>query len=255
MFSLSRQIIEFFFPQTFKDEKDDVIIPDGSGSYPHGKFSLNFYFHGPSILRIPTREFSQDWHYQSLSIKSWRTRDFGWIDLKAQEEASLCFSIPLLSSRRRYEFKLEFDCGKSQVLTSVNFAKFISWQHIRFQAKLSSPLKWNGERQWDVELNVDKPDLFLMKDHLYLLTDLVQDWLWQPDPPLLERHIPYRYNYSMLFSNASMSFYVNECNIIDFPDELSENSKSESLGFPWIFSSRVGTSNVTTVFRYVYHEA
>jgi hypothetical protein len=240
MFSLSRQTIEFFFPQTFKDGSDDTSSPDdSSGGYPHSKFFLNFYFHGPSILRIPIREFSQDWRYQSLSLKSWRTRDFGWIDLKVQEEASLCFSIPLLSSRGHYEFQLDFDCGESHALTSVNFANFVSWQHIRFQAKLNSPLKWNGDRRWEIELNLDHPDFFFIRDHLYLLTDLTQDWLWQSDTPLLERHIPYLYNYSILFSNASISFYVNECNIIDFPDELSENSKSGSLGFSWILLSGI----------------
>lgn len=183
------------------------------------------------MIHIPVREFSQDWRYQSLPIKSWKTRDFGWVDLKLHEESSIYFVIPLQPQQSHYEFKFGINAGKSNVLTSVNFANFASWHHFDLQATLKSPLKWNGERDWSIKVGVDGFESFLMRDHLYLLTDLTQDWFWQLTPPSLENHLPCIYRCSILFDNINMSFYVNECNIIDFPDEASENSKSKSFEF------------------------
>lgn len=218
----SNHIMAFFFPSTFEDTTNQTLDFDLRSLYK--AFALNFHFHDHSVFRIPIREFSQDWRYQSLPIKSWNTRDFGWIDFKMEEDSSIRFSIPLQPEYDQYNFSMDIDFRMTNVITSVNFAGFASWHRFHLQSKLCSPLRWNGERHWDLNLIVNDAQLYVLKDHIYLLTDLVSDWFWQPSQKKFEMHIPYVYNYTMQFSNMKISFYINECNIIDFPDVRPENS-------------------------------
>jgi hypothetical protein len=221
------RIMAFFFPSTFEDDEEPIASVVGA-IHPktlYKTFDLNFYFHGHSVYRIPVREFSQDWRYQSLPIKSWKARDFGWIDFKMDEASYIQFSIPLQPRHGQYEFRVGIDCHMTHVITSVNFAGFASWRHFHLQSRLCSPLIWNREHSWDFNIMIDDLQLGFLKDHLDLLMDLMNDWFWQTDQPSMEMHIPHIYNFRIQCFNTKISLYVNECNIIDFPDERTENSK------------------------------
>jgi hypothetical protein len=95
-----------------------------------------------------------------------------------------------------------------------------------FQAivDMPSPLLWNAERAWSIDLRLETPKLYLLRDHITLALDLITDWNSRPAVKY-EKFVPYSYNLSLTLSKSEWLFCVNENNIISHPNDLEDNGK------------------------------
>ncbi|PNH34194.1 hypothetical protein VD0002_g7324 [Verticillium dahliae] len=66
-------------------------------------------------------------------------------------------------------------------------------------------------------------ELFLLRDHIFLLIDLVDDWASGPPAEYLV-FIPFRYNMNIDLRNFKLYLNVNDGNIINKPTDLDDNA-------------------------------
>ena len=64
--------------------------------------------------------------------------------------------------------------------------------------------------------------IYLLRDHITLLQDLIKDWTSGPSPDQLH-FIPMEYRFNPRFTNFELFLYVNEHNIINNPIDIEDN--------------------------------
>jgi hypothetical protein len=85
-------------------------------------------------------------------------------------------------------------------------------------------LRWNQARQWDFLVRLEDPELYLLRDHVTLLTDLGKDWSAGPPNDLIY-FIPMVYSVNFALKNYSLSFNANDQNIVDSLNHPDANSE------------------------------
>ena len=76
----------------------------------------------------------------------------------------------------------------------------------------------------DIQLLETK--MYLIKDHIQLITDLITDWTDGP-PIENEYFVPTIYDINITFKEFSILLCINECNIID---QLNDKGMIEEIG-------------------------
>lgn len=90
---------------------------------------------------------------------------------------------------------------------------------------MPSPLQWNAHREWAFDISLSKPVIYLLRDHVTLLTDLSKDWSSGP-PTEYNRFVPITYVIRLAFKNFTIGLYLNDHNVIDYPLVDEQNSQS-----------------------------
>ncbi|OBZ68136.1 hypothetical protein A0H81_11866 [Grifola frondosa] len=93
----------------------------------------------------------------------------------------------------------------------------------RVRCHLPTPLTWNGKRQWTFAISLRQPSLYLLRDHVNMLTDLGKDWSSGP-PSDYCLFVPMMYVIDLDMHNYEINTYVNDHNIIDKPLIKEENA-------------------------------
>jgi hypothetical protein len=109
---------------------------------------------------------------------------------------------------------------------------------------METPRGWNALRTWTYNVTAYKPKIFLLRDHITLIQDLINDWTSGP-PPTMEQFIPMIYEYSISLMNVELRMNVNEHNVINRNVDLEENG-----GLVWL-SSFYSTLTINDSFPYV----
>ncbi|KAI8344725.1 hypothetical protein BC941DRAFT_508242 [Chlamydoabsidia padenii] len=193
-------------------------------------FDLMVDFMTEAKLRIPTREISKDWKYTGgvshldIEADGYYTRPYGWLDVKIKEESSIKILTPLIISSDGYLATLDLDVKEVEVATSVNYANIVRADGLKAHIDMPFPLIWNEHRVWTLDVAVKKPDVFLLRDHVFLLQDLVKDWIAIATPVNLLHFIPITYQIQLDASQASVYLCVNEHNIINYPNSMDDNA-------------------------------
>lgn len=89
---------------------------------------------------------------------------------------------------------------------------------------MPAPLQWNGYRQWDFKIAPKRPVIFLLRDHVYLIQDIVKDWTSSPPADLLH-FMPITYTLNFNLENPQIYLCVNEHNVINNPNSIEDNGK------------------------------
>ncbi|KAI3332387.1 putative fermentation associated protein [Xylariaceae sp. AK1471] len=238
-----------FFPGLCKDAVPASQLPIGSNRVPT---VFNFYLelNDEATLRIPTRESSKNWKWkkEGLTMKQQRQQDgrhgrdrgrgrnqksaatttneqrpYGWLDIKIGTNATVSYNMDMLPSATGYHNALKIDLPSTEVSTSVNHG--LLWrsgaQHI--SCDLSTPLKWNGLRTWRFDVDSDEMELFILREHTFLLIDLVDDWGTGPPSEYL-LFTPFKYLLNLTLRNLKLYINVNDINIINDPTSMDENT-------------------------------
>ncbi|KAI1818003.1 putative fermentation associated protein [Poronia punctata] len=241
------ELQKVFFPPLYKDSVPAQQLSVGSDRVPT---VFNFYLElsEEATLRIPTREDSKNWKWkrEGLTVKQqeqqnrrrgWgrgrgqkspttsaaEQRPYGWLDLKVAANATVSYNMDMLARPTGYHNTLEIDLPSTELSTSVNHG--LLWksgaQHI--SCDLSTPLKWNGLRTW--RLNIDSEDmvLYILREHTFLLIDLIDDWATGPPPEYL-LFTPFKYLLNLTLRNLKIFLNVNDSNIINDPINMEENT-------------------------------
>ena len=95
---------------------------------------------------------------------------------------------------------------------------------------MHSPLQWNASRVWRFGISLRQPILFLLRDHINMLTDLGKDWTTGPPRPYAT-WVPMTYAVDVDMRNYELNLYVNDHNIIDKPLLREENGERGHLRY------------------------
>ncbi|OAA56630.1 fermentation associated protein [Niveomyces insectorum RCEF 264] len=235
-----------FFPGLSKDAKPAQPLPIGATRVPT-QFKLYVEFDDETTLRVPVREASKNWRYTGkdagTNFGSGREkrrnrsrfkksepapaapgqRPYGWLDIKIAANATVSYSMNMVATDTGFATDLYLDLPRVEISSSVN--QEVLWRSgaLRIACDLSTPLKWNALRQWRFQITNNDLELFLLRDHVFLLTDLIDDWGTGPPAEYLT-FTPFKYFVDLIFPNAKVYLNVNDANIINNPTSFDDNT-------------------------------
>ncbi|CAL1217687.1 unnamed protein product [Candida parapsilosis] len=179
------------------------------------------------VVRIPTREASKDKEFlkQNQNHQAFQktTRSFGWLELKVAEGSNVgSFTSFVSNPEKGFPNKLKVNLSSPEIRSSVNHDVLYSADSHEINADIALPLKWNGQCNWSFDQVSLNPRLFLLREHLFLLSDLFTDFAsGDPQPYENFRQFLYRINWKLI--NFELYLNVNDCNIINNPLDFNSN--------------------------------
>jgi hypothetical protein len=216
-------------------------------------FKLFFCLESEITLRIPTREASKDWKWQGRAegheahktsntgvrkrrgkgTKKWfkkeqqtnaaDIRPFGWLDVKVAADTTINYAMDMYARHDGFHNTLSLDVKGTEISSSVNHAMLWKAGNLLLEGDLSNPLRWNALRKWLFKIHCDGLDLYILRDHLFLLTDLIADWGMGP-PPDFYTFVPFLYSLDINFKNFKLFLNANDANIVNDPSDLEDNN-------------------------------
>ncbi|KAG0233777.1 hypothetical protein BGW42_007237 [Actinomortierella wolfii] len=219
-------------PSAYGSDADYDLPPEWKPPKPgelrvHAALQIMVTFSSSVTFKIPTKEKSKDWKYDDPDYQGVQggksTRPYGWLELKAQTGSTISVDIPMVYGPEGYRNVVLVDLQNVVVTSSVNYAPMIELKELKMVCQLHNPLIWNAQRNWDFELTLDTPQVFILRDHITLVQDLSRDWTAGP-PVEMAYFVPFKYSFDLKLPNFQLYTYVNEHNIINEPTELDENA-------------------------------
>ncbi|KAL2851773.1 hypothetical protein BJX68DRAFT_266020 [Aspergillus pseudodeflectus] len=236
-----------FFPNAYRNSQPAEPLRPGEPRQ-NTVFRFRVEFDQETILRIPTREPSKDWHWKGrgdavrgaskLKKRQRRKRTraaegekgnlgpdmrpFGWFSLRIASNSTINYMMATVGGESGFASKLDLDLRESKMSSSVNHALLWSCPRQLITCDLSVPLAWNTLRTWKFDVKSHDMELFLLRDHIFLLTDLITDWGSGPSQDYYT-FVPFIYHVNMSFSNLRLLINVNDSNIVSDPTDLSDN--------------------------------
>ncbi|KAI0017508.1 hypothetical protein F4780DRAFT_755248 [Xylariomycetidae sp. FL0641] len=234
-----------FFPGLSKDATPAQRLPVGADRVPT-KFNFYLEIDQEATLRIPTREDSKNWRWRkeahnlvqhgkqerrrfrgrdqkSAATTAAEQRPYGWLDFKVGANATVSYTMDMLAGPNGFTNTLKVDLPSSEVSTSINHGRMWQSGPLLISCDLSTPLKWNALRNWRFDVDSDRLELFLLRDHIFLLTDLIDDWGSGPPSEYLS-FTPFKYFLNLRLRDLKLYLNVNDVNIINDPISFDENS-------------------------------
>lgn len=221
---------QMFFPPLSRDSSPTPTPQPGMKRQYDG-FKVVVSVKDELIFRIPIRESSKDKeivrsHLQSDSGAMPITkiaRSFGWLELKMAAKSSVCSYSSFTSTRENgWPNKLSLYLLQPELRSSVNHdILFTADTHI-VDCDIGFPLKWNSPCVWKFANQSSKARLFLLREHIFLLSDLFADFASGP-PPAYEYLRPFEYILDWNMDDYKLYLNVNDSNIIDNPLDFDSN--------------------------------
>lgn len=201
-----------------------------------------------TTLRVPIREESKNWkwkvhadtmtsgpktqkphgkgsrkHKSKPSHTGPEIRPFGWLDLKMSTNATVNYTMDMVAGTSGFSNKLDLDLPNLEIITSVNHG--LLWRSLnqRFSCDLSNPLGWNSLHTWKFDFVSNGMELFLLREHIFLLIDLIDDWTSGLPSDYLT-FVPFQYLLNLQFGNFRLYLNVNDSNIINNPSDMDDNT-------------------------------
>ena len=231
-----------FFPAGFFDSEPTSHLQPGDRRL-HASLKIYVDFGKATSLRIPTRESSKDWRFDAHSRREAKVassgqdwsfmddgpRPYGWLDIRLGSSSSLSFVLPMLASETGWDAFLEVHMDALAISSSVNYDPFLKARTARVSCLLPQPLRWEDQRTWTFNISMHEPQVKLLRDHTFLLRDLVMDWTSGPVTEM-ERFVPYDYKMNITMHDYRIGLYLNERNIIDKAAIAEANTMLEATG-------------------------
>lgn len=241
------EIQRVFFPSLCKNAIPSQNLVPGQFRVPT-EFRLYIEFDDETTLRIPIREESKNWKWakqaDTMGVKPGENkrndktnrkrkadkgnpgpeiRPFGWIDVKIAANATVNYTMDMVAGQSGYSNKLKLDLPSAEITTSVNHG--LLWRSVdnRIACDLSNPLQWNGHRTWNFDIKSTGLELFILREHVFLITDLVDDWASGPPPEYLT-FSPFQYLVNLHLEDFRIYLNINDANIINNPSDFDDNT-------------------------------
>lgn len=236
-----------FFPSTFKDTEPAASLLPGQVRIST-TFQLLIEIEDDTVLRIPTRESSKDWKWRGKAaaetmnrVKSeakaqrsrrkkssatnsvFDSRPFGWLDICLSKDSTVTFLMDMVPGHDGYHNRVTVDLRRPEISTSVNHGLFCRAKSQVLSCDFPNPLKWNSLHEWRISVQGISTEIFLLRDHLFLVNDLISDWTSGP-PGDFYTFVPYKYLIEMHTTDLTLFLNVNESNIINSPANLEDNN-------------------------------
>lgn len=244
---------QIFFPTPYTDAMPANALKIGETRVAT-VFKLNLAIEGDTTLRIPFRETSKDWRWKGRAPgpgsshekpvhqekphgkhkkkknksraqpgKSTDIRPFGWFDVTVNPSSSVKYIMAMVAGPKGFHNKLEVDISSLSISSSLNHDLLLRSQKVELRSDLSNPLAWNGLRSWPFDILLAKVECFLLRDHTFMLVDLIADWGAGP-PPEFFTFAPFRYLLGIKLLDLQLYLNTNDANIVNNPDDLDDNN-------------------------------
>lgn len=217
-------IQKMLFPIISRDSKASPTINEPGSPRSYGGFNLKLIALDELIFRLPTREFSKDRVDLANHVgkRQKNTRPFGWLELKLAPNTTLSSFTSYLATKNGFPNTLSMSMIKPEVRSSVNHdILFIADEHT-MDCDIGFPLEWNGKCVWKFHQKSKKGMFFLLREHVFLLTDLIADFA-SGEPAPYEYFRPFEYQLNWDVDDYSLFFNVNDHNIINDPLDFDSN--------------------------------
>ncbi|KAG6015189.1 hypothetical protein E4U43_005623 [Claviceps pusilla] len=232
-----------FYPTLSKDAVASEPLPSGSWRAP-SQFQLHIDLEDAMTLRVPIREESKNWRWrgkeppigqQTTGARKRRHRNkksnkrdaqpirpSGWLEIKVPSNSTISYSMDMFARPTGYCNQLNIDLPSTELRSSVNHDLLWTSGPQSIKCDLSTPLGWNTMRTWYFNVVCSDMKLYLLRDHIYLLTDLVDDWASGPPSEYLV-FTPFIYRLNLDLHNLRLFLNVNDENIVDKATALDDN--------------------------------
>lgn len=243
---------QIFFPAQFADSVPCKVLVSGQ-SRMCTVFKLDLLVSEETTVRIPFREHSKDASWKgraaaltrqtgtqeqrkkgksrknstsrrnkSSGLKGTDVRPFAWFDIKIKAGTTIHYKQDMFPRRLGYANDLDVSVSGVEIFSSLNHALLWTSQNVGVKADLSYPLAWNGLRDWTFWLEINHLDCFLLRDHTFLLVDLIEDW---SRGPLADFYtfVPFKYMLKVHFNDFKLYLNTNDANIINNSEDLDDN--------------------------------
>ncbi|KAI4272671.1 MAG: hypothetical protein L6R38_006545 [Xanthoria sp. 2 TBL-2021] len=236
-----------FFPNFYKDAIPATQLSPGQRRVST-VFKLNVDVEQTITLLVPTRESSKDWKWkddqtpkrQAPKRERWgkghgkrRKKDdvdtlptgrpYGWIDVEIQPDSTVTFTMDLVAGQNGYKNLLSLDIREPKMSSSVNHGMLLKAQTAVISCDLSYPLPWNAMRQWAIEIDSAGLELFMLRDHIFLFTDIVSDWTVGA-PEDFYTFVSFLYRIKFQLADFQLHLNANDSNVINDPASMEENT-------------------------------
>lgn len=138
------------------------------------------------------------------------------------------YLVPMIATSDGYTASLDITLDAITVTSSLNDIILLETKLCRISSSLPSPLRWDEERNWNFDVTLEHSVLYLIRDHINMLSDLGRDWASGP-PNDYNTFIPMLYGVQLSFSVFELNLYANDHNIIDRPLDKRDNGVSYYL--------------------------
>ena len=246
---LRLEIQSAFFPNAYRDAKP-ADAPGPGDMRIFTIMNIRVDIDDDVTLRVPTRELSKDWqwrgrahaareaallrrqrerrphftfrksHKQSVGPE---VRPFGWFSFTVGADTTVKYDMAMIPDAEGYRNTLELDLVNTRATSSVNHALLWRCPSHRINCTLPYPLGWNESHDWTFNVKSDSLEMFLLRDHMFLLTDLIGDFTAGQKADFMT-FVPYVYNIGLVFNDLKIYLNANDFNIIDTPTDLDENA-------------------------------
>lgn len=242
------EIQNVFFPNPHQDAVPAAPLCVGA-TRQSTVLNVNVHIENEITMRMPTRESSKDWQWkgragalrgasginQQRDKKHTRkkkdekhllgpdVRPFGWFALSVSPNSTVSYNMDLVARKQGYRNDLELDLKGTRMTTSVNHALLWRCGPQKITCDLSNPRGWNASHKWAFDVQSHGMELFLLRDHVFLLTDLIGDFTSGPSFDFLT-FVPFLYRINLSFTDIKLYLNANDSNIIDNPCDLDENT-------------------------------
>ncbi|KAK9670799.1 Macrophage colony-stimulating factor 1 receptor, partial [Basidiobolus ranarum] len=215
----------YFFPNSYRDLEKTNPLQYGLPRV-HTELKMFIQLDKDITIRVPFRESSKNWKYTAANNGAYygarSPRPYGWIDFKSSG-FYIDLSVPLVVGENGYATMVDVRCQDLEIATSTNYAAMLQSQSFHIHCVLQNPLIWNQIRTWVFDLNFEKTKLYLLRDQVTLMQDMIKDWTAGPSVDFVH-FVPIEYIYKMIFNELEINLYVNEHNIINDPSDLDDNA-------------------------------
>ncbi|KAK5116547.1 hypothetical protein LTR85_009172 [Meristemomyces frigidus] len=248
---------QIFFPASYTDAVPAVPLKPGT-TRVSTIFKIYVSVDEDVVLRVPTREPSKDeqWHgragkanlaqpeeedgkqhgkHGARKRKHHRrqrkgkqappgidARPYGWLDITIKADTTVNYIMDMFARPNGFKNTLDLDVKGTEMTSSVNHGLLWRAGPLTLEADLSYALGWSTLRKWPFNIVCDGLELFILRDHMFLVQDIVEDWSSGP-PPEFYTFVPYFYDLNIKFTNFTMYLNVNDANIINDPAEFDKN--------------------------------
>ena len=246
---------QIFFPQIYKDAAPASALVAGQERV-YTSFKIYVEIHEAITLRIPTREASKDWkwkvnarpfsykknnemsdsraHLRNRKKSIWHRlrrknaaspeiRPMGWLDTKIDADSTVAYDMAMVSGEGGYSNSLTIDCRSIEISSSVNHGLLWRSGRVQMNCDLSNPCRWNALRIWTFDISCDELEFFVLRDHAFLLADLVTDWATGPAPDFYT-FVPFQYVLKLNLQACKVYLNANDGNIINNPSDMDDNT-------------------------------
>ncbi len=245
---LRLEIQTAFLPNSYRSVSPSSLVNVGE-TRQYTVMTIRVDIEDEVSLRVPTRERSKDWQWRNRAHavteaaaarkqpekRHFRfrrsakaklgpdVRPFGWLAVSAGQDSTVRYNMDMLPRAEGYRNRLSLDLKDTKATSSVNHALLWRCPSQKVSCDLSNPLIWNGLHTWTFDVESSAMEMFILRDHMIMLTDLVSDFTAGLKPDYMT-FVPFIYQLHVRFPDLKLYLNANDYNIIDNPNDLEENA-------------------------------